>query len=176
MSTKTKSVFSGMGGLIAAVAGLVTVAVGALSIGSALGWFGGDDPKSSKPGTEATSGADGEATGGPGSPASQSAATPEWDTDPSSVDFGISTEKIVTLTNTGEEPFAVGRPAIGGTDRGEFRADNVDCSSSLPAGGSCEVKVRFVPEAGGTYTAKLTVPLAGGESVAEVPLKAVKIL
>lgn len=177
MGAKTKALTAGTKGLIATTAGLVTVAVGLLTIGATLGWFGGGgDAKSSETtgaaSTETGGGGSSSGASSPGGAVAESPPPPRWAVEPAAIQLGSLTarEKVVTLKNTGEAPFSVGKPALGGADRAMFQVVNIDCSSRLAAGESCQVKVQYVPDPAGTHSAKLAIPLAGGESVAEVPL------
>lgn len=84
-------------------------------------------------------------------------------------------EKVLTVTNTGSAPLLFSGVQLGGSDPGEF--DVADrCLQQVAVGSSCEVGVRFHPQAAGTRTAALMlltnaaraprpVSLAGGSGV-----------
>jgi hypothetical protein len=69
----------------------------------------------------------------------------------------------VTLTNVGTTTLNISQIAFTGTDPGDFSQTN-NCGSSVPAGGSCTIKVRFAPKAKGQRAAKLAVSDDGGGS------------
>jgi hypothetical protein len=170
MSAKTKSIFSGMGGVIGAVAGLVTVAVGLLTIGSQTGWFGTDDAKPK-------SGTGQQATTGPQDADASTTSRVRFAATPSSVDFGLlsATEQVVSVENTGTVPSSFDEPTMGGSDPDEFKADDVSCAGrQLQPGGECRVRVEFTPTKAGTYSARMEIPVSGSDRFAEVALKANK--
>jgi len=63
----------------------------------------------------------------------------------------------VTVTNTGKTAVANKAPTISG----DF-SDTTTCTTSLAAGKSCTVSVKFVPSVAGTRTGVLTLNLASG--------------
>src|SRR5947208_8993858 len=81
---------------------------------------------------------------------------------PTSLSFGTvevgtaSAAKTVTLTNVGTTTLSIVGIAITGTNAGDF-AQTQTCGSSLAAGGSCAINVKFKPTASGTRTAALSV-------------------
>jgi Abnormal spindle-like microcephaly-assoc'd, ASPM-SPD-2-Hydin len=81
---------------------------------------------------------------------------------PTSLNFGsvafgtTSSAKVVTLTNVGTAAFTIVTVAITGTNAGDFVQTNT-CGSSLSAGASCNISVKFKPTATGTRTAALSV-------------------
>jgi hypothetical protein len=169
MSTKTKSIFSGMGGLIAALAGLVTVGVGLLTIGSNMGWFGSDKDTKVQTGQDANdedTSADEAGSGG-----SAAASAPEFRLDRPKITFepGGPTEQTVRLTNSGESPFTPEAPALEGSDPDEFQVTDRGCAGRpLQSGSSCQVTVTFSPSKIGTYDAKVVIPISDSSSQAEI--------
>jgi hypothetical protein len=180
MSTKTKSIFSGMGGLIGALAGLVTVAVGLFTLGSQLGWFDSGSGGSKSDTGQGTTGGDqkpGTNSGGAQSGSAGASAAPEFSVDPDTIAFrpGQPTEKSVTLKNTGDAPFVPETPELEGSDPGEFQVTNVSCAGArVQPGSSCQVKVEFSPSQIGTYDAKVVIPIAGSSRDAEVDVEGEK--
>jgi hypothetical protein len=81
---------------------------------------------------------------------------------PTAVGFGSvatgssSPTQAVTVTNSGTAAAPVGSI----TTTGDFSQTNT-CGSSIPAGSSCTVSVRFTPTATGTRTGNLTVTASG---------------
>ena len=79
---------------------------------------------------------------------------------PTSLSFGnqtvniTSTAQTVALTNTGNIALTESI-AITGTNAGDFAQTN-NCGSSVPAGGSCTISVKFDPTAAGARSASLT--------------------
>ena len=64
----------------------------------------------------------------------------------------------VTVTNTGSAPltFAAGAVTLGGDQPGQFSLGEDTCAGgSVPAAGTCTVKVRFAPTSTGVKTATL---------------------
>ncbi len=163
-----------MGGLIGALAGVVTVAVGVLTLGSQLGWFDSDSGSgTSQTGNDTTAGDDQpgsqRTTGGQGGAA---AATPaEFSVDPRSIAFppGQPLEKAITLRNRGKTPFTPEEPELDGSDPEEFQVNDVNCAGTrLSSNGTCHVKVKFSPSQIGTYDAKVVIPISGSSRSAEV--------
>jgi FG-GAP-like repeat/Abnormal spindle-like microcephaly-assoc'd, ASPM-SPD-2-Hydin len=75
----------------------------------------------------------------------------------------------VKLTNAGKTSLSVSQITITGADAEDFSQTN-NCGSSVPAGGSCTMKVVFEPTATGQRTAKLTISDDGGGSPQTVTL------
>ena len=67
-----------------------------------------------------------------------------------------SPAKTVTLTNVGTSTLSITAIAITGTNTGDF-AQTHTCGSSLVAGASCKISVKFKPTASGTRTAALSI-------------------
>jgi len=67
-----------------------------------------------------------------------------------------SPAKSVTLKNTGTASLTITSIAIAGTNAGDF-AQTHNCGSSLAAGASCSISVRFKPTASGTRSAALAI-------------------
>jgi probable HAF family extracellular repeat protein len=67
-----------------------------------------------------------------------------------------SASKTVMLTNIGTSTFSIYGISITGTNTGSFSQTH-SCGSSLSAGASCGIYVRFKPTASGTRTAALSV-------------------
>ncbi|WP_433306461.1 choice-of-anchor D domain-containing protein [Actinoplanes sp. CA-030573] len=81
---------------------------------------------------------------------------------PTTLGFGTvatgstSAAQNVTVTNSG----TAAAPVSGVSTTGDFSQTNT-CGSSIPAGGSCTVSVRFAPTATGSRTGNLTVTASG---------------
>jgi hypothetical protein len=75
----------------------------------------------------------------------------------------------IQLTNTGTTSLSISNIAITGQDPGDFSETN-NCGNSVPAGGSCTIKVTFAPQATGQRSATLAVSDDGGGSPQTVPL------
>lgn len=180
MSTKTKSIFSGMGGLIGALAGLVTVAVGVLTLGSQLGWFdsgSGSNKSGTGQGTAAGGAQSRTNSGGSQSGSGAVETPPEFSVEPRSIAFqpGQPTEKSITLRNTGDAPFTPEAPELEGSDPDEFQVTNVNCAGTpVQPRSSCQVRVKFSPSQIGTYDAKVVIPISGSSSAAEVDVEGEK--
>mgnify|MGYP003587937521 FL=1 len=90
--------------------------------------------------------------------------TPGFSATPDPVGFGeqqtgsTSGTLTVTVTNTGSAPltFAAGAVTLGGDQPGQFSLGEDTCAGgSVPAAGTCTVKVRFAPTSTGVKTATL---------------------
>jgi hypothetical protein len=75
----------------------------------------------------------------------------------------------VKLTNDGKTSLSVSQVRISGADEEDFSQTN-NCGSSVPAGGSCTIKVVFKPTVTGQRSAKLTISDDGGGSPQAVTL------
>jgi hypothetical protein len=81
--------------------------------------------------------------------------------DPTSVSFpsqpvGVGSMAMpVTLTNIGDANLTINSIQMGGDNSGDFAISSNTCTSSLAAGASCVVNVKFKPMATGTRTASL---------------------
>ncbi|KWU26328.1 beta strand repeat-containing protein [Burkholderia cenocepacia] len=86
---------------------------------------------------------------------------------PTSVDFSgqpvgsTSATKTVTLTNTGNIDASVGSADVSAP----FAVDSTTCASTLAAGASCDIKVKFSPTVMGAASGPLSVPTASGTQV-----------
>jgi len=67
-----------------------------------------------------------------------------------------SSPAIIMLMNTGNAPMNINGISLTGADSSDFTQVN-NCGKSLPAAGSCMVKVTFIPTAAGSRTASLAV-------------------
>ena len=103
----------------------------------------------------------------------EASAPPTYSVSPATIDFGrvernsVSAGKTVVISNTGTVPLAITTIALAGDDANQFSRVN-NCPATLPAAGSCSVKVVFNPTSLGNKHARLRVN-AGG-SVARVEL------
>ena len=62
----------------------------------------------------------------------------------------------LTITNNGSAPLSVSGVELGGTDPADYLVDN-QCEQAVAPGASCQVMVRFSPQAVGASSASLTV-------------------
>ena len=94
---------------------------------------------------------------------------------PTSVSFGIqqigkkSAPQTVTFTNDNSSTLAIKNIRITGANRNAFTETN-NCGSSLPGGGSCEIKAVFGPKTAGGKSASLVVSYEGEGGPQFVPL------
>jgi hypothetical protein len=100
---------------------------------------------------------------------------------PQAVDFPATDQspKTVTVKNTSASAKLNVQPSIvNGTDSDRFAVSATGCSS-LPANGTCTLKVTFTPPSGAAlkqYSAKLRVAAAETARVTEVTLTASTLL
>lgn len=67
-----------------------------------------------------------------------------------------STENVLTVTNNGSAPLIVDGVLLGGSNPGDYLVDD-RCQEPLPPTSSCQVGVRFAPQAQGSSSASLTL-------------------
>ena len=101
---------------------------------------------------------------------------PKATTNPTSLSFGTikhatSSTLNVNLSNPGSTPLSLIAVSITGTNAANFVQSN-NCGTSLAAGASCAVMIRFTPPATGTFTANLTIRdnAQSGSGTQTVPL------
>jgi hypothetical protein len=72
--------------------------------------------------------------------------------------------KTVTVSNTGTASAAISGKALSGTDANQYsvRSGGSSCGSSIAAGATCNVTVRFTPTSSGNKVATLTITTAAG--------------
>jgi Abnormal spindle-like microcephaly-assoc'd, ASPM-SPD-2-Hydin len=81
---------------------------------------------------------------------------------PSTLAFGnqkvktASTARTITLANIGTAAVSITRIAFTGTNAADFSQTNT-CGSSVAAGGSCTISIKFTPQATGTRSASLSI-------------------
>ncbi len=101
---------------------------------------------------------------------------PELSVTPQGVDFGDTpvggtTQKTLTLGNTGTADLQVTGLAVTGTDKAAFQVLPGGCiGQTLRPGGNCVVRVVFSPQGGGSMTASLAVSSTAAAAAANVPL------
>lgn len=89
-------------------------------------------------------------------------AAPTADENTSSLSFGTQpqgtagTEQDVTVTNNGSAPLVVSGYSVSGSDPGDYLIDD-QCQSPVNPGSSCQIGVRFAPQAAGASSASLTL-------------------
>jgi hypothetical protein len=94
---------------------------------------------------------------------------------PTSVNFGDqkvgskSPTVPIKLTNVGKVALAISQIALTGIDPGDFSETN-NCGTSVPAGGSCTIKVKFAPQKKGQRSADVSITDDGGGSPHQVGL------
>jgi hypothetical protein len=82
---------------------------------------------------------------------------------PSTLNFGTvpinstAADLTTTLTNTGTTILSLVNVTITGTNQADFPLRSNSCNTNIPAGGSCTVKMGFVPSASGSRTATLRI-------------------
>jgi hypothetical protein len=100
-------------------------------------------------------------------PISGNGIAPNETVSPSSISFAtqlvdtVSAERTVTLTNGpgASAPDLVGQAALTGPNPDEFEIGSDGCSNAtLPIGGTCQISVRYAPDAEGEAAASLSIP------------------
>ena len=94
---------------------------------------------------------------------------------PDNHDFGrlqvgdTSRAQAFDLTNDGHTPLKMSGASIVGDDADQFRLAGDECTDvTLPAGASCQVQVRFAPDARGARSARLRLLGDGGSLTASL--------
>jgi hypothetical protein len=97
--------------------------------------------------------------------------------DPTSLDFAtqplgtLSPPQTVTITNSDDYPLEINRVRTSGLNRGDFIIVGDTCAGeTVVPSGSCEVLVRFAPDAAGPRSASLEIRDNGSALLLSVPL------
>jgi hypothetical protein len=102
-------------------------------------------------------------------------AAPAADVSASAMHFGTQAPgtagpaQTLTVTNKGSAPLVVSGVLLGGADPGDFLLGD-RCQQPVPAGSSCQVGVRFHPQATGARSASLTLLTNAASAPAAVTL------
>ncbi len=190
MDVKEKSFFQTTAGVVTGLAGILTGVVGLLTVGTQLGWIGGsggdgDNTTATTAPADASSQSPGAAGGqtattgrsGTGAGSGTATAAPRFTVDPQSLTFENlgPRDQQVTIENIGSSAISFDPPEITGANATQFSVANQTCGTRLAADSSCQLKVTFEPDRGGTYTATLAIQPVGA-SVKEVPLRGTSLL
>lgn len=95
---------------------------------------------------------------------------------PAALSFGsqpvntLSQPQAVTVTNAGTEPLTVTGFTFAGASANDFSLASWGCGGSVAPGSSCQLGIRFAPEAAGLRAATLTVLSDDPAGAAGVPL------
>jgi len=81
-----------------------------------------------------------------------------------------SSAETVVLTNQGSAQLAIGSMTVAGATGRDFVQTNT-CGSSLAAGASCTIEIRFTPRAIGTRTAVINVNVLSNHQSGSLQLK-----
>ncbi|MDQ8045123.1 MAG: choice-of-anchor D domain-containing protein [Solirubrobacteraceae bacterium] len=94
---------------------------------------------------------------------------------PAGVDFAaaqpqatLSAARAITITSSGTASLRIGALTVGGNDPDDFLVSGDTCRATLKLGASCQVFVRFVPQASGPRSAQLLID--GNLRTVAVPL------
>jgi trimeric autotransporter adhesin len=99
---------------------------------------------------------------------------------PSSLTFGTqavtttSTAQVVTVTNKGKETLNISSIIFTGANNGDF-SQTTTCGPTVLPGANCTISVTFMPTAGGSRTASLTLNDSAGDSPQSINLFATGI-
>jgi Protein of unknown function (DUF1573) len=85
--------------------------------------------------------------------ASESTTAIQFGTQPEGT---VGAEQTLTVTNSGSAPLVISGVMLGGTNPGDYLIDD-RCQQPMAAGTSCQVGVRFCPQARGARSATLTL-------------------
>lgn len=159
MSTRSKSFWSTIPGLITGLAGILTAVVGLGTLLIQVGVVGGDgsdDPTTGrKSGSTVT-------TLAPGARSGDTEAVAKLDVSPTAVDLTVTDKtESVTVENSGSKALSLQQPALSGAGKDQFEVKN-GCSQ-LQAGDSCNVTVTFK----GLSEASATMMIRGSDGVSK---------
>ena len=164
MSTRSKSFWSTIPGLITGLAGVLTGIVGLATLLIQIGVIGGDEgdpdsPTVTRPGQTATTrdGA-GQSDG--------TAAVAKFDVSPSSLDLTANKSDTVTVENTGTKVLTVQQPVLSGSGKDQFSVSS-RCGQ-LQVEDTCTISVTFKGLLNASAT--MTVRASDGASSEEVSL------
>lgn len=185
MSDNKRSFWSSIPGLITGLAGLLTGIVGLITLLVQQGIIGHDSGSKSPPANSSTTVAAGTAATTSSSVSGTTGTTPTsevatFSVTPQAVDFPATDQspKTVTVRNTSTSAKLNVQPQIQNGDSDRFSVVPSGCSS-LPANGTCTLKVTFTPQSGAAlkkYSATLRVGTAETARVTEVTLTASTLL
>jgi hypothetical protein len=82
----------------------------------------------------------------------------------------IGSTQTITVTNNGNGPLTVTGLSFIGDDPGDFLISASTCVGPVPAGASCQLAVRFAPQAQGARSATLQIAANGTPAIASVTL------
>ena len=172
MSTRSKSFWSTIPGLITGLAGILTAVVGLGTLLIQVGVIGGDDGDSdtSRPGAATTrpgdSGSD--SSGGSDGSDGSGSARPEFTVAPDDLKLTAGDKTgDVTVSNVGDTAFTIVAELTGpGAD--QFTLRRGTCGSEVPENGSCKLTVEFKGVLAATAELELT---ARGASPQQVDLE-----
>ena len=170
MSTRSKSFWSTIPGLITGLAGILTALVGLGTLLIQIGVIGGDDDATTtntEPGATATTRA-GSSQADDSDGSDTATGPPSFTAAPDELKLtaGEKTENV-TVSNTGPSAFTLSTE-LTGTGEDQFTVSKGTCGSQVPKGGSCVLTVSFK----GTLAAKADLVLtAPGASSQEVKLE-----
>lgn len=171
MSTPHKSFWSGIPGLLTALAGILTGVLGLGTLAYQLGVVG-DKDKAPTTTTQSTSVAGGSESSGAGTGSGATGGTVSFTVEPSDVTLkGLGSKSDdVKVTNRGTVALTVKAPQLTGPDKAKFTVDGTDCSNAKVAiGGSCQITVTF--DGSGEAGATLTISADGAPAPERVTLK-----
>jgi hypothetical protein len=167
VSTRSKSFWSTIPGLITGLAGILTALVGLGTLLIQIGVIGGDDDAdttNTKPGATATTRpGSSQADGSDGS--GTATGPPEFTVAPDELKLtaGEKTEKV-TVSNTGPAAFTLSTE-LTGSGEDQFTVSKGTCGSQVPKGGSCVLTVSFKGALAAKADLVLTAPGASSQEV-----------
>jgi hypothetical protein len=82
----------------------------------------------------------------------------------------IGSPQTIAVTNNGNGPLAVSGVSFAGDDPGDFLISASTCLGPVPAGSSCQLAVRFAPQAQGTRSATLQITANGTPAITSAAL------
>ena len=166
MSTRSKSFWSTIPGLITGLAGILTAVVGLGTLLIQIGVIGGDDDDATTTNTK------------PGAPAptrpGSSQADDGSDTATGPPKFTVAPDELkltagektenVTVSNTGTTAFTLSTE-LTGTGEDQFTVSKGTCGSQVPKGGSCVLTVSFKGALAAKADLVVTAPGASSQEV-----------
>ena len=168
MSTRSKSFWSTIPGLITGLAGILTALVGLGTLLIQIGVIGGDGDDSTttktRPGATATT-RPGSSLGDDGEGSDTATGPPQFTVAPDELKLTANDKtENVTVSNTGQTAFTLSTE-LTGTDEDQFTVSKGTCGSQVPRGGSCVMTVSFKGAVAAKANLVVTAPGASSQEV-----------
>lgn len=166
MSTRSKSFWSTIPGLITGLAGILTALVGLGTLLIQIGVIGGDGDSTDTTTRPGATTAPRSGVGGSAGSDDSGTAGPAFTVAPKELNLTASKKTgDVTVSNTGGSAITIAAEITGSGDD-QFTLKKGNCGAQVPKGGSCEMTVEFKGVLAATAELEVTVSGASSQEVA----------